>query len=379
MILKKVNIFFCTDGIFPHAVGGMQRHSRLLIEHLSGFPDLELNVIHPHGKRIFPSALNINELFVEPVDPEKNYLSECYRYSGRVFEIVKKHPESVIYSQGLCIWKNISKLPQPVIVNPHGLEPYQAISFRERLEAIPFKLIFNYIFKRADVVVSLGGMLTGIIRDRVSDQKRIAVLPNAVELPAGNGPQKRAGTGKLKLLFVARFAHNKGIHVLLRTIKELNDEGWTDKLEFDLGGKGPLFEHYSTNYRYKNVNYLGFVSDEQLAALYKNADVFVFPTLFEGMPTVVLEAMSTGLPVIVSDVGATAELVDRSNGCLIKKNSIPELKKAIIGFYNLDASSRQLLSDSSFNKVKERYNWPAVAAMYGDLFRNAAKDGTFQL
>jgi glycosyltransferase involved in cell wall biosynthesis len=370
--LEKLKVFFCTDGIFPHNVGGMQRHSRLLIVHLAKSGQLKLVVIHPHKENVFSPDLGIEEISIQPIDSGKNYLLECYRYSERIYDIIKDHPKSVVYSQGLCVWNNIKKLKQPLIVNPHGLEPYQVISFKEKLIAIPFKLIFNYIFKHSSFVVSLGGMLTQILKQRVkSDRTQIEVLPNGVQLPE-HTIVKSFNKVRLNLLFVARFAHNKGIAILLQAIKELDEEGWNDKLEFILGGKGPLFEYYSTNYNYKNVNYLGFISDKQLINLYKNADLFVFPTLFEGMPTVVLEAMSFGLPIIVSDVGATAELVDNTNGYLIQKNNVRELKTAIIDFYKLSEASKLKLSEASFQKVVNDYNWNTISKKYIEMFKKAS-------
>lgn len=370
--MDKLKIIFCTDGIFPHSVGGMQRHSQLLIEHLAKSNQLELVVIHPHKENIFPLEPSISEILIEPINTDKNYLLECYRYSKRVYTIINIYPHHIIYSQGLSVWYNIKKLKHRLIVNPHGLEPYQTITLKEKLIGIPFKIIFNYIFNQSRIVISLGGLLTDILSHHIKNKNtQVVVIPNGVPFRS-NTEKKIFNTTKLCLLFVARFAHNKGIHILLQAIKELNDEGWGNKLEFNLGGKGPLFEYYRSNYNYSNVNYLGFVSDEQLMDLYKKSDLFVFPTLFEGMPTVVLEAMSFGLPIIVSNVGATAELVDKTNGFLIKKNSVIDFKNAIIDFYNLSAALKMELSEASIQKIQNSYNWNVVSKTYIETFEKVS-------
>jgi glycosyltransferase involved in cell wall biosynthesis len=365
--LNKLKIIFCTDGIFPHQVGGMQRHSRILIEHLSKMDQLQLIVIHPHSEKIFQTNTTLTEVLISPIDTSKNYLKECYTYSKRVYEVIQKHPDAIVYSQGLSVWYHIKKINAPVIINPHGLEPYQSISLKDRIVSIPFKLIFNNLFNQADGIISLGGKLTDIIRRRVKNKDKIIVIPNAVTMP--DLPSKRQWNQKLKLLFVARFAHNKGIHILLEAIKQLNSEGYEDKLEFNLGGKGPLFEQYSSSLTYKNVNYLGFVSDEQLINLYTTNDLFVFPTLFEGMPTVVLEAMSYGMPVIVSDVGATSELVNSSNGYLITKNNVQELKDTIKFFCDLPITEKEQLSVNARIHVERNFTWKNTAAQYIGLFQ----------
>ncbi len=372
--MNKLKVIFCTDGIFPFQVGGMQRHSRLLIEYLTKSGRVDLVVIHPHEQTIFEPALGITEIKITPLATDKNYLRECYLYSKRVYEVIENHPNHVIYSQGLAVWYNIKKIARKLIVHPHGLEPYQAIELKDKLKGMPFRFIFNYLFGQARCVVSLGGKLTTILKNNVNgDHQKIVEIPNGVVFPE-QVTKRSYDAEKLKLLFMGRFAHNKGIHILIEAVKQLNVEGYADRLEFNIGGKGPLFNHYSTNACFSNVSYLGFVDDLQLTALYKTQDIFVFPTLFEGMPTVVLEAMSFGMPVIVSDVGATAELVDPTNGYLIQKNSVAALKNAILHFYNLNAPDKIKRSEASIQKVKDTYTWDKLTSRYLELFEQIDRE-----
>ncbi len=367
---EKLKVIICTDGIFPHAVGGMQRHSRLLIEELAK-GEVEVIVIHPHsGTNVFEGFENIREITIENIDTNKNYLSECYKYSKRVYFEILKYPDAIIYSQGLSVWHGVKNLTDRLIVNPHGLEGYQTVTFREKMVCLPFRMIFNYLFRNSSYVVSLGGKLTDILKKSLpGNTSKILVLPNAVNIPKVFDKPAKINNQTLNLFFIARFAANKGIHILLQAVRELNEEGYIDKITYNLGGKGPLFEEYSTKYKFKNVNYLGFVSDEQLSELYRNNDLFVFPTLFEGMPTVVLEAMSYSLPVIVSDTGATCELVGPENGYLIEKNNVSALKQAIKDFYNLPTGAKNQLSANSLEKVKQHFTWKVVAERHLEFLK----------
>lgn len=360
---------FCTDGIFPHTVGGMQRHSRLLIEELVKFTEFDVFVIHPHEQNVFNDS-RVTEVKVVPADPKKNYLLECYRYSRRVYDAINRLNPDIVYAQGLTAWYKLNKIKCPVIVNPHGLEPYQAISFKEKIIAIPFKLVFNSIFRKANYVVSLGGGLTSILKKRIPKEKLIE-LPNATSVVPP--VQHNYNAPVIKFLFVARFAANKGIHVLMQAVQNLNQMGYQSKTEYYLAGKGPLFDYYSQSFKYSNVHYLGFVSDEQLGELYRFTHAFVFPTLFEGMPTVVIEAMMNGQPVIVSDVGATAVLVDDTNGYLITKNSVDELQQAIIKFCNLSPDQQLQMSMASRQKAEASFTWTEVAKKHSDFFTQILK------
>lgn len=363
----KIKVIFCTDGIFPFQVGGMQRHSRLLIEQLASTGEVELVVIHPHAEGVFEKALGIKEEPIQGIDPSRMYLKECYRYSKRVMQVLARYPDHLIYSQGLSVWYRIREVAPRLIVNPHGLEAYQCISVKDKLTAIPFRIIFNHLFKQSARIISLGGKLTEILRQHIRDAKKITVIANAVTLPVYQETKNKSE--HLNVLFIGRFAHNKGIHILLKAIEELNAEGYENKICYQLGGKGPLYESYKQKYRYENLHYLGFVSDDQLIDLYKHNDLFVLPTLFEGMPTVILEAMSYAMPVVVTDVGATAELVSEQNGFLIKKNDVSDLKKAILAFYKLNETERKKLSESSYSKVKNQFTWEKIAEKHIQLFK----------
>jgi glycosyltransferase involved in cell wall biosynthesis len=364
---RQMKVCFATDGIFPHAVGGMQRHSRLLIEELAKRNDIELTVIHPHpGINVFNNS-RIKEIALPGIDTSKFYIRECYDYSKRVYEAVKKIECDVLYSQGISVWYKIDEVKHKLVVNLHGLEPYQAIGTKDKLIAIPFKWIFGNVLKKARVAVSEGGHLTDILK-KIVPADRIVYLPNATNLPSVE-TNRSFGSDKLNILFMARFAGNKGIHILLQAVQELNNEGYRDRITYNLGGKGPLFGHYSSNAKYPNVNYLGFVADEMLGDLYKQNDLFVLPTLFEGMPTVVLEAMSHKMPIIVTDVGATKEMVDSSNGYLIEKNSVPALKKAILDFMKLGDEQKRSLADVSYRKLRKNFTWAIVAEKHMEMFR----------
>ncbi|HSH66952.1 MAG TPA: glycosyltransferase family 4 protein [Bacteroidia bacterium] len=364
---EKIKVIFCTDGIFPYSIGGMQRHSRLLIETISKNNNIEIIVLHPHDKKVFSADLSLTEIQVTPINTSKNYLLECYRYSKRIYDIVIKYPDHLIYSQGLCIWYNIKYLRKRTIINPHGLEPYQAVSIKDKLIALPFIFVFNYLFKYATVIISLGGKFTDILKNKIKDPGKIVVIPNAI-LSQGENIDKKFRSDKTNLLFIARFAHNKGIHILMKAIQNLNRKGYKNKLEFYLGGSGPLFNFYSNSFKIENVHYLGFIPDRELFELYKTKDIFVLPTLFEGMPTVVLEAMSYGLPVIVSDVGATGEIVDHENGYLIQKNSVQQLMDSIVQFHESNNSEKKRMSLKSIEKVESKFTWKMVSFQHALLF-----------
>jgi glycosyltransferase involved in cell wall biosynthesis len=285
--------------------------------------------------------------------------------------VIRRHPGAVIYSQGIAVLQGVDEFSDRLIVNPHGLEAFQAPTLRARLQSLPFRLAITRAMRRARFVVSLGGGLTDILR-KALPHGRICVLPNGVMMPKSSVGRIRQRTRELRALFVGRFFANKGIPDLVAAARLIADRGDASKYRFDLVGDGPLFESIRGANASPSVRFHGKVDDAALDALYDAADVFVLPTLFEGMPTVVLEAMARGLPILVTDVGATRELVDESNGQIIAKNSPDSIVAALDRLHGMPDGDFAALGARSIRKVEERFTWDRVADAHVDLFRRVA-------
>lgn len=366
-----MHIVLCTDGIFPHAMGGMQRHSRLLAEHLARSGNVKLTVIHPQKEQVFDAALGINEVRVEDIDRDKFYLRELWRYSERVGKELERLKPDVILSQGFCVWKGIDRFSGRLIVHPHGLEMFQMLTRKERLLGWPFRRALRYILRRSKVCISLGGKLTGILQQQVEGSAcEVAVIPNAVEVPPSL-PGPRPSQAPLKLLFVGRFAFNKGLDVLMTVAQRLVAEGRVDLARFQLAGDGPLLSHYQQAGLPQNVELLGRVDDTRLQELYAQCSAFVLPTRFEGMPTVVLEAMAHAKPIVVSNVGATAELVTPHNGYLLPPGDAAALYDAVVAFADRSWEVHAQMGAYSYHRVNELFSWPAVTRNFVGLFERA--------
>lgn len=370
-----MRVVLCTDGIVPHAMGGMQRHSRLLAEHLAKRPGIELTVIHPHGPGVFDPALGIEEVHVAPIDVRRFYLRELWTYSARVAAELERARPDVILSQGFCVWKHIGRFTDRLVVMPHGLEMFQMLTRKERLLGWPFRAALRYIVRRSAVVLSLGGLLTDVLQRLVRGTAcRVVVIPNAVDAPAVLPAPAPAGDGPLRLLFVGRFAFNKGLDVLMEVAQRIHAQG-SPNVRFLLAGDGPLLQHHRERGLPGNVEVLGRVSDEQLGRLYAECDALVLPTRFEGMPTVVLEAMARAKPIFVSNVGATAELVNMHNGYLLPPGDAPALYNAVLAFAARSREVHAKMGAYGRERVLERFTWPNVVRRFEEVMGSVCEPG----
>ena len=127
------------------------------------------------------------------------------------------------------------------------------------------------------------------------------------------------------ILYVGKLQYPKGTLDLIKTANLLKRYN----IKIKIAGNGPLkqlFKNEVVKNELINVQLLGHVSGPDLVKLYQNALIFIFPSHYEGLPTVVLEAMSCGLPVIITDIPAHRDLVENGkNGLFFKKGSPEDL------------------------------------------------------
>jgi glycosyltransferase involved in cell wall biosynthesis/SAM-dependent methyltransferase len=176
--------------------------------------------------------------------------------------------------------------------------------------------------------------------------QRISVVHNAVVASRGATPASAAlratmskGTARPVVLTLARLTAQKGLPVLLRAAAELPD------VAFAIAGVGPDRAALETLAQQlgiaDRVSFLGFRSDT--AALLASADVFVLPSLSEGLPLSVLEAMSAGRPVIATAIGGTDEvLTDGETGLLVESGNSRALAAAVRRLLDDPALAAQL-------------------------------------
>lgn len=135
---------------------------------------------------------------------------------------------------------------------------------------------------------------------------------------------------ELKLVMISRFCRQKDPYTLISAVHELTKEGYNIKL--DLYGYGEeldkVLECIKNN---ENIQYKGETSD--IKPILKEYDVYALISNWEGLPIGIIEAMRTGLPILVSDVGGNSECI-KDNGYLVKRQDVADCKKQIKALWN---------------------------------------------
>jgi len=147
---------------------------------------------------------------------------------------------------------------------------------------------------------------TNFSRDKLIEgglpAEKIAIIPSFAPDPGSSGE----GSGRFAL-FAGRLSPEKGIETLLSAWDRLNGS----PLRLKVAGDGPLRKEVTRRAARGHVDYLGALSRKEVQALMREAAFLVFPSVcYENFPLAIVEAFSSGLPVVASRIGAMAEIVE---------------------------------------------------------------------
>lgn len=161
--------------------------------------------------------------------------------------------------------------------------------------------------------------------------KNTSVLPNCVDLSDARLYSKAIVSKHLDILYLGRIEPNKGMDFLYKALEKWKKEYDDFTLHFagtEQGGRRYI-EKYQQLLGDKFI-YEGVVSGEKRNELFKNCQIFILPSLYEGLPMSLLECMSYGLVPVVTDVGSIGEYVkDQENGLLIKAGDVDSIIDAL--------------------------------------------------
>jgi 1,2-diacylglycerol 3-alpha-glucosyltransferase len=172
----------------------------------------------------------------------------------------------------------------------------------------------QFFYSRCDKVIAPSATIKSVLEKHSIDGA--FTVPNGIDLERFNSRidgskvrERLTGGGSNKLvLYIGRLSKEKRIDTLLKAARLLKGK----KITFVIGGTGPaaaLYQRMAHNMRLDNVQFTGFISDEELPRYYAACDLFCLPSTFDTQGIVSIEAMACNKPVVGADYLALKELI----------------------------------------------------------------------
>ncbi|MFW6152734.1 MAG: glycosyltransferase family 4 protein, partial [Halobacteriota archaeon] len=160
---------------------------------------------------------------------------------------------------------------------------------------------------------------------------------------------------------------------LVEAIEELG--GRLDQpFEVRIAGTGKLVDAvHALAAKYKQVTYLGYVSEVEKRELLSGSDIFVLPTHAEGLPIALLEGMAGGNAVVTTPVGSIPEVIDDEGALLVESGSVAELTDAMERLIT-DPERVDMMGRHNRAVVEDRYAWSVVVDHVLATYRTALDD-----
>lgn len=235
------------------------------------------------------------------------------------------------------------------------------------------KRIERHIIEKSQVLTTVSESVRSDLTEYGLDEREIMVTPNGVDTAEFDPTRERARANQL--LYTGRLAAVKGLPDLFDAIHQLNESGTSCRLV--ITGKGEyraVLEEKAANLGIENqIEFVGFVSRDELVSLYETSDAFVFPTYYEGLPTSVLEAMAAGLPIVSTTAPGVRDLLNHEEtGLLGAPGDVEALTQNIQRVVDDDAL-RSELGNRARQITETRYDWEIVSQTLKPIYEQVAK------
>jgi glycosyltransferase involved in cell wall biosynthesis len=342
--------------LYPTVVGGIAIHAHEMSE-MQGKRGHQVTVYTPsrgegeieecslHYKVVrFHPLLKIMD---NPISPSLFF--DLYKIKDQ-FDIIHAHSH-LFFSSNICAV--LRKFPSPpLIITNHGIESQTAPAW---VNTLYLPSIGKWTLNSADRIICYTSGEKASLEHLGVEAEKIEVIHNGINTdkftPVGNKEEIKS------ILWVGRFQPGKGIEYLIKAFSLLNEKYPDIKLL--MVGEGPLKQKIIQQIVQLNLErsiiVKDFIPNSSMPEIYQTSDAFVLPSLYEGVPRTILEAMASGLPVVCSNLSHLTRIVEGS-GLLIPPRDANAIFEALSTLIT-DTSLAKKFGNSGRLKVVEQFSW----------------------
>ncbi|MBI1387994.1 MAG: glycosyltransferase [bacterium] len=275
------------------------------------------------------------------------------------------------FPTGLIAWRRCANIPYIVSVRGSDVPGYNK---RFGIDYVFLKPLLKRIYSHAAAVVANSEGLRELYESAFPGQ-RAGVIANGVDVERFQpSAEKRRPPG---IAAVGRLIPRKGFDLLPRACAELARMGYD--FECRVIGGGPEAEPLQRLAAELNLGerfqIMGPMPSDQLARFLPACSAFVLPSHAEGMSNAALEAMACGLPLLLSDVGGSRELID-GNGAIVPRGDVDALTNTLAAWL-ADPARMEAMGRVSRERAMA-FSWRAAAEQYHALYREIAERRAFE-
>ncbi|MEM2369302.1 MAG: glycosyltransferase family 4 protein [Candidatus Bathyarchaeia archaeon] len=377
----------------PRIVGGISRHceglARELVRmgHTVHIVTLEFPGAPPYEER---NGVKIHRVPIELGHPNFIVWTLLFNHfmEKKVADISKHEKFDIIHAHDWLVAPVgiISKhyLRIPLISTIHSTEVgrAQGLYSPDSFLIDGFEWWLTYESKR--VIVTSYAMKSELEQHFRLPREKVDVAPNGIDVSKyeinvdRDNVKRRLGIDPSEriVLFIGRLVPQKGVEYLIMAAPKIFERH--PETRIIVVGNGWIKDRlqglaYSTGYPHR-IMFLGFLSDQDLTELTMSSDVLVIPSVYEPFGIVALEGMAAGVPVVASNVGGLAEIIEHDRtGFLAYKESPDSIAWGVNKILS-DPGYAHWLVQNAKRKVYEMYSWKAVARRTVEVYEGAFRE-----
>lgn len=317
----------------------------------------------------------VDNYMIQPNNFTDWILQLNFNMISKATEIInKKGKFDVIHAHDWLVAYAAKSLKQsfdiPLTATIHATEAGRNSGIHDEMQRYINDTEWMLTYEATEVIVNSNFMKCELQRLFGLPFEKIDVIPNGINQHIYDGVgkdydfrRKYASDNEKIILYVGRLVYEKGIQNLIAAMPKILN-GYND-VKLVICGKGGMMDELRGQANYLGINnkvyFTGQMNRKDIAKMYKCADVAVFPSTYEPFGVVAIEAMSAGIPVVVSDIGGLDEIIEHGvNGMKSYAGNANSLADSILSIlYNPELCEKMV--KNAQKKVKEVYNWEKVA------------------
>ncbi len=295
-------------------------------------------------------------------------LKFIYQGGKKVDELVASNTYQVVHSHAIIPDALISlrvarRFKVANIVTTHGSDVpgYNPDNFE-----LIHKLIrpaWLYVAKKVDSIVSPSSFLSSLVKNVLPDLET-DIIPNGIDLETFDHNDI---SNDRRFLILSRLIKRKNYSLFLEALNDIEDS-----VTVDIVGDGPCLEElkcHANRMKQHTVTFHGWLQNKsrEWRRLYEKARYFVFPSLQENFPIILLEAQLSRTVVVASEIPANREVLG-NNGLFFDPESLDSMKKVIEEALSLDSNQYGNIVNDAHERVLRLFSWESVADRYKDLY-----------